>query len=245
MKLEPKYGHKIAGIFEQAGKDAIAMKRFSDAQTLYHKAVEYQPDLRQKIADLLYKDGERFVRSGLYGEEDGRFMVAGSLSAKTADQICKLYTSLGDEVNDDSCPLFYLKGRGFCQGYNEKTGQRLVNIAQRLAKQPGREEQTKVYKEVAAIFIGDQYVENQVPAVKKLITSGYLRFDLEANEQSPLIELGYGDYAFQCTEGSMYKLVFPNGEEYVKGTEFPKNIETKFRVVALKKSVVFVTLKTK
>lgn len=237
IKLDPKYGHKIAGIFEQAGKDAISMKRFSDARILYRKAVEYQPALQQKIADQLYKDGERFVLSGMRGEEDGRFMVAGSLSAKTADQICKLYTNLGDKADDDSCPLFYMKGRDFCQGYNEKTGQRLIAIAQKLAKQPGREEQTKLYKQVAAIFVGDQFVENQIPSTVKLNSNTYHDFDLGANEQSPWLEIGYGTFKFSHDENALYKIVFENGAEYSMSQSLPE-ISQKIRVIALKKSYV-------
>lgn len=247
MKLEPKYGHKVAANLEQAGNDAIAIKRFNDARVLYHKAAEYQPakrqpEFRQRIADQLYKDGERYVRSGMYGEEDGRFMVAGSLSAKTADQICKLYTSLGDKADDDSCPLFYLKGRDFCQGYNEKTGQRLVNIAQRLAKQPGREQQTKIYKEVAAIFIGDQYVEKQVPSVIKFDNDGYVDFELKANEQSPWIETGYGNFEFGYTDNTVYKIVLENGQEYPMHAKLPK-IDCKMKVIAIKEGFVRFTFK--
>ena len=245
-KLDPKYGQKIASVFKLAGRNALNNGLNPEAQLLYLKAVEYQPSLRQPLADELYKEGENLVRSGLLGLEDGKFMVAGALSAKTADQICKLYTGLGDKADDDNCPLFYLKGRNFCQGYNEKTGQRLIAIAQKLAKQPGREQQTKVYKEVASIFVGDQYVDKQIPNVLKVSSETYLEFTLEKGEQSPYwIESSVGGtITFLSSPNSSYKIITQGGDEYKKGEKFD-NVNAPFKIIALAPSIVGVDIKKK
>ncbi|NTW22458.1 tetratricopeptide repeat protein [Candidatus Falkowbacteria bacterium] len=244
IKLDAKYGQKIASVFKLAGREALNNNLAPEAQVLYFKAVEYQPSLRQPLADELYKEGERLVMSGLIGLEDSKFAVAGSLSPKTADQICKLYTGIGDKADDDSCPLFYLKGRNFCQGYNEKTGQRLVEIAKRLAKQPGREAQTKVYKDVASIFLGDRYVEKQVPSILTLDQDGYLGFELKGNEQSPWVKIGYGSFEFSHSQNAAYKIVLENGSEYSMNAPLPK-IECNLKIIALKESEIFISFKKK
>lgn len=244
-KLDPKYGQKIASVFKLAGRNALNNGLDPEAQLLYLKAIEYQPSLRQPLADELYKEGEGLVRSGLLGLEDGKFTIAGALSAKTADQICKLYTGLGDKADDDNCPLFYLKGRNFCQGYNEKTGQRLIAIAQKLAKQPGREQQTKVYREVAAIFVGDKFVESQVPTTRSASVGQVLDFELEANEQIPYwIDGERASIEFQSKPGSQYKVVLKNGQEYPKGASI-EDVGEGFKVVALSKSSVRIIIKKK
>jgi len=238
IKLDPKYGQKIASVFKLAGREALNNGLNNEAQMLYLKAVEYQPSLRQSLADELYKEGERLVLSGLTGLEDSKFMVAGALSPKTADQVCKLYTTLGDKADDDNCPLFYLKGRNFCQGFNEKTGQRLIAIAQKLAKQPGREQQTKIYKEVAAIFVGDQYVENQIPTSKKININEKIDFELKSGEQTSYwISAERGDVVFQSWPGANYKVVLKNGQEFPKGTKI-EEIGEGFKIVALSDSKV-------
>lgn len=245
MKLDPKFGLEIASVFKSAGHEALNKNHVADAQQLYFKAVEYQPSLRITTSDELYKEGENLIKSGLMGLEDNKFIVAGSLSNGTSEKICTLYTELGNNADDDNCLLSYIKCKNFCKGYNEKTGQRLIGIAQRLAKQVGREQQTKLYKDVASIFVGQQYVETQVPAVKKFITDIDIDFPLEEGEQTPYwIEMESGFLKFSHSEDSLYKIVFNNNNEYLMNEPLPGDIFfRKLKIVALKKSYVRFTFR--
>lgn len=240
-KLDHKYGYKIGSSFRDAGELALKNGLPREACLYYFKAVEYEEKLRMPIAEELYKEGERLLRVGMLGFEDDKFVIAAGLSPPHREKICKLYIELGDRTEDEKCAFIYMKAGAYSTGANERVGNRLVNIAKRLAKQAGRDNEATLFKKAAAVFIGPQAVENLLPE-RILYTERKENypFELKAGEQTDhwvVMKEGVS-FQFYSEKGSMYKIRYKNGNEIRKGEPHPTGENNEFKIIAINDSSI-------
>jgi len=240
MKLSPLYADEISEIYKKAGFDFVDRERADEATKLFEKALAYRRDIKPAVVSALMDKGKAFVPKKQYNEAEVRFSVALSLDQSGKSEICELFAELGDAADERNCLAFYQRAANYC-GLNEKIGTRLLSIAKKLARRPGAEKDTAVYREDASRFLGEAVVQAKFPEVVVYQPGSYY-FTLKAGEQTDHWIMFSTDEEVRFAissgkEGSLFKRVYDDGD-IVLQNEKRDNVRGKFKIEAVKDSVV-------
>lgn len=240
VQLSDGYAYKVGVIFKDAGYRALESRQTKEAENLFERYLEYQPKERIKLADDLFRKGEKLFKTGVLGEEDGYFILAANFNPIYRSKIFKLYKDLGDKTSDEQCALIYGKGALYKDTFEEAVGRRILNLAKKWATQPGRESQTDAYKVVARQYLGDATVETELPDVK-VYQPGEYWFDMEPGEQTAywiMFPEGRDNrYEMLQKEGSNFVLINEDGSVDANNVSEIK-LRCKFRIKGISKSII-------
>ncbi len=236
VRLKPDYGYKIGKEYKLTADFAANKNRLSKARTLYDKAIEYDPSLNKVIAQKLFQDGKQ---SG----DDQLFSLAILYESSLRNNVADYYYSLSQ--NRDSLSLLAIASQysdKYKKEYDEKklkSGYSFLEEAKKLAKIPGKEKETKEYKEKAIKYLGNNAVEGSLPE-HRIYEPGEYTFTLKAGEQTDhWLMFPYGrpeGNKFNITsKDDKYKLVYDDGDIVPGWTpgDFPHKTRLKFKIIAV------------
>lgn len=200
--MKPDYGYQIGGEYKKAGSSYLLKGSVRQAQELFQKAVEYQPDLKASISQEAYALGEVFFKQGKYDAVDSKFLLAVEFDQSLNQQICDKYYELGQKADDNQCISFYLRAKKYSDTYNKEIGERLLAISK---KQSSESDVQKWRKEAAQFVV--------VPPDVKEYPRGTYTFTLKAGEKTDLwIKLPRGTKYTIDSKDYQFKVQFTNGK---------------------------------
>ncbi len=240
VRLDADYGKKIGGIYKTAGYTAVDRGEANNAINLFNKAVQFESGIRGEVVNNLFPKAKAFVEKGNYGLADTRFAVVVNLDQSYKREACQLYGELGNKASDANSIAFYGRASQYCSDYNERAGNRYLDLAKITAKIPEKKAETEKYRKVASDFLGKEKVESILPDTIVYQPGEYI-FELKAGEQTPnWITFPDGrnnNFQFFHTQESQYKRVYDDGTS-VGQNETTKRLQDKFKIVATKNSYI-------
>lgn len=97
VKLESDYGFQIGGAYKQAGMEAMK-KSNNNALAYFNKAVEFQPDLKAVIGDLLMEKGIANMNGGHDHKAIDDFKAAVTFKPDLKPQVSELCIDRGKQL---------------------------------------------------------------------------------------------------------------------------------------------------
>lgn len=212
VRLKPDYGYKIGKKYKKAAEYKLKKGGFPSAKSLYDKAIEYDPSLKEGIALKLFQDGKR-------NDDDHLFFLAISYDSSLRNDVGDYYYSLSRNSQEEDSLSLLAKASQYSdkykKEYNEKKlkiGNSFLEEAKRLAKIPGKEKETTNYKEKAIKHLGKDVVWEVLPDYK-IYPPGEYTFSLKAGETTEhWIKLPSGvDCNFLSLTNGKFEVVFKDG----------------------------------
>ncbi len=235
VKLKDDYKFKVGNEYKKYGLDKLDNGNTDKGYTLLKKAVEYQPALKQELADAFYQEG-------IFSIDHKYFNLAIQFDHSYKIKIYNILMDKADRMNDDACIKLYIAAYKYYTAGDvrgKKAGTRLLTISEGLEKEGAFDSEVKEFRNAAEKFIfvpSDFKVyklgDNPTFKLKKgQTTDTYIRF---ADNFS---------YLFKHTN-KKYELIFRNGKIIKKwaGETIPNQIDSDFKIRA--KEDVTVTIKT-
>jgi tetratricopeptide (TPR) repeat protein len=124
-----EYSPRVGMAYKNAGDKANDKGKYETANTMYQKAVEYRPDLRQEIVEQRYNQGKAYFQNGKYELAENQFELVSKLDNIHNQKFCDLLFKVGNEADDDNCLDFYKMAKKYSSTHNDEIGKRLLSIA--------------------------------------------------------------------------------------------------------------------
>jgi len=118
VRLKSDYGYKIGEEFKKAGSAAADKKQVQQAQGLFAKAVQYQPNLKGTIANEMFSKGESSIGQGRTA--DAYFDLAVQYDLGLKDKVCDAYYNKGKSSSGDMQAGYYQQALRYCTKYGEE-----------------------------------------------------------------------------------------------------------------------------
>ncbi len=246
VQLSTAYADKVGILYRTAGFNQLKASNIDGADACFTRYLEYQPDGRSKLATELYDQGMKAANQGHWQLDFAPLLLASKINPSLRPQIAKFYLDKGDKATDEECRALYSKAKTFTDNFEEKAGRRLLEIAKRYARQPGREAQSKDFKDVARQFLGEATIALDLPDIKNY-KKGTYTFNLNAKEQTDhwivLPTDQYVKYNVTSADESSFNLLFDDGQIFNgAASSVPFRNSIKFKVISDKNQVVTLTV---
>jgi len=259
IRINSDYRHEIANAYKKAADDSLYQGIFRPS--MYKKAIYYVHFLRKDIAMHLYNIG-RGNRSNTDElvttvSADELFTLAIELDHDLSRKVATYYYNISRQSDDGFALNAFKKAAKYHPMYKShyenrivEFGERFLRKAKRLARVPGREEETEELKKLFEEILGKQVALVELPEYR-LYDPGEYIFTLNAGEQTDhWIRLNYKKPVTFSLSSSDYNfvLVYDNGTK-IKGDHgvmYPLNEKSRFKIqnVSYKKNILM-TVKMK
>jgi len=97
ISLKPNYGYQAGSEYRTAGIFALNNGRINDAERLFTKASEYQPNLKAGLAEEFFKAGMRYMPTRL-NDASYCFNTAMKINGNLREKICDTYFITGKQT---------------------------------------------------------------------------------------------------------------------------------------------------
>jgi len=129
VKLAPVYSDKIGVEYKRIGLVALKNGNKLAALKFLKKAIRYQPDSIDSIAQDAFSQGEAFLDQQEYKLADSAFSLAITFDSTLKQYASDIFFELGNSVEDDSCIDYYRTARKYSSVNNHEIGRRLMQLA--------------------------------------------------------------------------------------------------------------------
>lgn len=259
VRINPDYRHEIANAYKKAADDSLFQGIFRPS--LYKKAINYVPYLRKDIAMHLYNigRGNRGNNDELVAtvSADELFNLSIELNNELSRKVATHYYNISRQSDGKYALNAFKKAAKYHPMYKSRYenriiefGERFLRKAKRLARIPGKEEETAELKKLVEEILGKQVALVELPEYR-LYNPGEYRFTLNAGEQTDhWITLNYEKPVTFSLSSSDYNfvLVYDDGTRIIgdHGAVYPLNKESRFKIqnTSYKKNIIM-TVKMK
>ena len=259
VRINPDYQHEIANAYKKAADDSLYQGIFRPA--LYKKAIYYVPYLRKDIAMHLYNigRGNRNNTDELIAtvSADELFKLSIELNNELSRKVATHYYNISRQSDDEYALNAFKKAAKYHPMYKSQYenriiefGERFLRKAKRLARIPGKEEETEKLKKLVEEILGKQVALVELPDYR-IYDPGEYMFTLNAGEQTDhWIKLNYIKPVTFSLSSSDYNfvLVYDDGTRIIgdHGAVYPFNEESRFKIqnTSYKKNIIM-TVKMK
>lgn len=218
VRLKSDYGYKIGDIYKTAALWAADKGQTNKTITLLSEAITYQPDLKSGLVIDMMSKGKSYIQQGNYNNADVRFLVATALDPSLKKEVCDIYGQLGDSASDEKSISFYNRASQYCNAYNDAEGRKYLELAKKMARTPGKDEERYNYREKAAQYLGNSIVAQEVPDFKEFGEGQYMIGNFKKDEQTPFwlgTEIRLFSIKFRTTGANEnFTIITPNGEKF-------------------------------
>lgn len=215
--LKPSYGDKIGGEYKNAGLRYLRIGKISDAKESFKKALTYEPALRKHIAEECLNYAVSYL-SWQKDTAEELLNLAIEYDYEITEKACVAYYAPGDQIGDEKClDLYPANPISYCGTNNERVGNRILEIAKRLARIPRKEAETARHKETAIHFLGKR-VADELPEVRYYGEGEHIFGAFKTGEQTPFwfgTKIGTFSIELMTTNGNRnYTVVTNKGERF-------------------------------
>lgn len=215
VKLDSKYGFKIGGEYKAAGEEALNQGNIVRAGTLFKKAIEYQPNLRDGIAKEVMAYGKASMK-------EQALSLAYSLNPAYGKEISKLFYNKGNASTGKNKINFYRTSKQYNPAFTAEMADHLVS----LAKDESTEKNLATeYKKVARDFMSEETWNEAFPPLtwQKVISQEYVGRGMDDSSSNIRTfqfgnELKLGDKII--TEGSDFFIFDKKWRKHTDSHEF-------------------------
>jgi tetratricopeptide (TPR) repeat protein len=214
-KLSKKYADKIGNAYREQGFVSLNTGQTDRARAQFRRYLEYVPKDRQPIlAQELLNIGLKLLGQGNLSQEKGYLTLASELNFSLRPTIYNAYISAGNKAPEETAVLYWGEAIPYSDTRDQNIGKRVFDIGMKFAKKPGAEVLTGKIRNILREYMGDAFVEKELPEVWKA-TIGTWDYSGKKGERTPYktIEAQRCRFLF-LSNNKMFSIVYSDGKIY-------------------------------
>jgi Tfp pilus assembly protein PilF len=135
MRLRPDYGYEIGEEYKKAGIESLKGGKGQQSLASFDKAIQYQPNLKNSIANELFEKGKLEIDGG---NPEQFFSLAAKYDPGLKDAICEAYYKKGKSADKTKASQYLLTAIKYCSKHNNEIAIQLLQLANSIGDEKER-----------------------------------------------------------------------------------------------------------